>query len=304
MLPNLIIPGAPKCGTTAIYEYLRAHPDVFMCTPKEPNYFAGYLRPDKPISWIRYCGLFSAAESYRYRGDASTNYLLSRTAIPQIEEALECPKYIVCVRNPTDLAISLHRQRLLQGFEDVESFQKAWRLIEKRRSGESPLPAGCPHPELLFYDENARIGSQIELMLEVVEWRRILLIFLEDLRTDPKEEYKRILDFLNLKNDGRTEFDVVNPASVRTWPRLHRLVLRVARAKNRVGIGYCGEAINRLYDKLTVREARGWMEEEDVREELVAYFEDEVEKIERIAGRPFLNRNISEGAEKNTVSNE
>ena len=39
-IPNFFIVGAPKCGTTALYEYLSSHPDVFLCDPKEPNYFS------------------------------------------------------------------------------------------------------------------------------------------------------------------------------------------------------------------------------------------------------------------------
>ena len=43
LAPNLFIIGAPKSGTTSLYQYLRSHPNIFMCTPKEPNYFSNDL---------------------------------------------------------------------------------------------------------------------------------------------------------------------------------------------------------------------------------------------------------------------
>ena len=67
-VPDLFIIGAPKCGTTSIYEYLTGHPDVFMSAVKEPNYFARDLAVDRsPRSLIydrdrgRYGALFAAS---------------------------------------------------------------------------------------------------------------------------------------------------------------------------------------------------------------------------------------------------
>jgi len=286
VLPNFFIPGAPKCGTTALYHYLREHPEVYMASPKEPNYFASDLRSGRSMSGRRYARLFAHAEpSHRRVGEASTSYLLSEKAIPEIEAALPAPNYIVCARNPIELAESLHRQQLFQGIEDVPCFREAWRLQEARRRGGAPVPRRCPNVRLLLYGDSARVGRQIERMLEYVERERLLVVLLEDLRDDPRGEYRRILRFLDLPDDGREDFPVVNPAGARRFPAIHAWVRRAVAAKNTVGLGYFGERWNALYDRLTARPAQRSTLDPALSQEMADFFADDVERLERITGR-------------------
>ena len=85
MRPDFFIVGAPKCGTTALSTYLGQHPDVFMSTPKEPNYFGADLHRTKPrITLDTYLSYFERAAGQQRVGEASTCYLCSKTAASEI----------------------------------------------------------------------------------------------------------------------------------------------------------------------------------------------------------------------------
>src|SRR5207244_11766706 len=78
MLPTFLVIGAMKSGTTSLYRYLQAHPDVYMSEEKELNYFTGGQNWERGVSW--YEAQFEKAGSARAIGEASTNY----TNYPQI----------------------------------------------------------------------------------------------------------------------------------------------------------------------------------------------------------------------------
>ena len=91
MLPNFFIVGAAKCGTTSMWEYLRLHPKIFMCTPKEPTYFSHIpevtMSDNRKINWKEYLNLFESKNNEVIFGDASTNYLVDPNSAKKIHES-------------------------------------------------------------------------------------------------------------------------------------------------------------------------------------------------------------------------
>ena len=81
LTPDFVIAGAPKCGTTSLWNYLRAHPAVFMAANKEPNYFCSDLPAERVASLAEYEALFSTAPPHALTGEASVFYLYSEVAI-------------------------------------------------------------------------------------------------------------------------------------------------------------------------------------------------------------------------------
>src|SRR5437763_7759650 len=87
-IPHFYIVGHPKSGTTALYEMLRRHPQIFMSELKEPRFFAADLRPrfqaagpgQHPQTIEEYAALFAGAAPSQLAGDASPSYLRSRVA--------------------------------------------------------------------------------------------------------------------------------------------------------------------------------------------------------------------------------
>ena len=211
--PNFFIVGAPKCGTTALSEYLREHPAVLMSRPKEPHFFSRdfpyYYAPGR-ATLDHYLRLFDAAgPEHLAVGEASVWYLYSREALPAIRAFDPGARIIAMVRNPLELVPSLHSQMFYVRDEDQPDPARAWALQETRRAGRS-LPPGVRVPAFLQYREAASLGAQIARAHEVFPPEQLLTLVFDDLREDPAAVYARTLEFLGLPHDGRDEFPRIN----------------------------------------------------------------------------------------------
>lgn len=220
--PNFFILGAPKCGTTSLASWLAQHPNIFMSAYKEPHYF----NTDDSFRFVHsesdYLKLFSQATSrHLVVGEASTWYLFSHEAVPNIEKFTNRnSKYVVCLRDPVELVQSLHGQMLLSGNETEKDFLTAWALQEPRRQGKR-IPAFSNAPGHLQYKDVCSLGNQLTRLFTLVERERLHLIFLEDMKADPYKVYKELLTFLNLPEPTeRIEFTVQNKS---TRPRSYVL---------------------------------------------------------------------------------
>jgi hypothetical protein len=134
-LPNFLIIGAAKAGTTALYPYLQQHPQIFMSPIKETNYFAyegpqtktflgRELRRGFPVTTMeQYRALFSGVRNEPVIGEASPLYLESPVAAGRIKRALPDAKLCVILRNPVDRAYSdyLMALRLARTTADVNA---------------------------------------------------------------------------------------------------------------------------------------------------------------------------------------
>lgn len=209
--PNFFIIGAPKCGTTALSEYMRAHPQVFMCTPKEPHYFAeDFPRYRGAETWDQYLEFFrDASREHKAIGEASVYYLYSNVAVPNLLNRVPSAKLIVMLRNPVDLARSMHAQALYSRDEVVPSFEEAWRLCKARGAGED-IPDSCRDVKVLLYDQIARLGEQLERLLQHASKAQVRWWFLDELSSNPGRVYREVLSFLEVDDDGRRDFPQIN----------------------------------------------------------------------------------------------
>ena len=211
MKPELFIVGAPKCGTTALCEYLRTHPSVFISRPKEPFFFCDDL-PGLPgvKSADEYDALFrNVPPGTRIAGEGSATYLCSDVALDRIRAFSPDARIIAMLRNPIELAPSFHSQLLYNRTEDQESFERAWALQDERAEGRS-IPELCREPAILQYRKVARLGEQVERLFSIFPREQTLIVFFEDFRRSPREVYLRVLEFLDIPDDGRTDFPRVN----------------------------------------------------------------------------------------------
>ena len=213
--PNLFIVGAPKSGTTSLYDYLTGHPDVFMSPVKEPIYFA----PDVLAGFkhrfsfgddqAEYLALYDAARDERYVGEASTRYLASAEAPRLIREFDPDARIIVMLRNPVDFVYALHNERVSQQSEDVIDFEEALSLDEERRAGRR-----LPHGSNILgsvYRDNAMFGRQVQRWLDQFPRAQVHVIIFDDFAADTAGEFRRVLEFLGIDPTYRpAEFAVVN----------------------------------------------------------------------------------------------
>ena len=146
--PDFVIAGAPKCGTTALYEYLRDHPQVFMTTPKEPHYFAKDLySPHYITEESKYLRLFDSAPKEAVRGEASVHYMFSNCALDNLLHHNPEIKIFILLRNPVELFRSWHAQLVYNGEEDIQDLEAAWGAQAARAEGRN-LPVHLVLPNV------------------------------------------------------------------------------------------------------------------------------------------------------------
>ncbi|HYI21524.1 MAG TPA: sulfotransferase [Candidatus Limnocylindrales bacterium] len=209
-VPNLFIIGAPKSGTTSLYEYLKGHPEIFMSVVKEPCYFARDLALDDSGNFLvyerdkdLYFDLFKEAGDAKRLGEGSTRYLYSKEAPALINEASPDARIIAMVRNPIDMAHSLHAHKLAAGTEDLDQFEDALAAEADRDDGKR-IPAHS-NPLLSTYRDRARFGEQLPRWFDAIGRDRVHVIVLEDMIRDPEEEFRRVLEFVGVDPTWRPE---------------------------------------------------------------------------------------------------
>ncbi|WP_111732810.1 sulfotransferase family protein [Roseovarius amoyensis] len=212
--PDFFIIGAPKCGTSSLAWWLSQHPQVWFSRIKEPHFF----NDDSEFRQFRarpaYEELFAGAgPEHMAAGEASTWYLLSDTAVPNIEEYTgQTARYIVCLRDPVTMMPALHRQLLFSGTETEQDIRRAWAMQEARAKGDD-LPAGIKAPVHLQYKNACSLGWMCQRLLQRVPRERVHFVFTEDMAGDPQGSYRAVLRFLGLsENPGDVLLEAVNTA--------------------------------------------------------------------------------------------
>ena len=207
-LPDFIIVGAMKCGTSTLAAQLAAQPGLFMTTPKEPNYFSDDDVFAKGPEWYR--SLFDAAAPGDIKGEASTHYTkLPRhpDALPRMRKMLDAPKIIYLIRNPLDRAISHYIHEWTMGVMSKD-IQKAF----------------ATHEELAAYGCYA---DQIAPYVDAYGTENVLVLSLEAMKSAPQQVLERSCEFIGYQGSPAwvEEQAQVNVSSerIRKFP-LHGLV--------------------------------------------------------------------------------
>ena len=296
--PNFFLVGAPKCGTTAMYNYLVVHPDIFMPRTKEPTFFAQDLdegkRGDDRL-FIRdldqYLALFSDWRGERRVGEGSVWYLYSKTAALQIKQFAPDARIIIMLRDPVEMMYSLHAHRLARGAEDLESFGEAV-SAEKDRAQGKRLPKHAYIVKGLLYTEVVRYAGQVERYLDIFGRDRVLVLVFEEFVADPGSAYRQVCEFLDVDSTFVPTFERINPSRV-VRSRFLRNVLRFHPTPigNRMRLGPIRKGWRRM--KRTViamnekEQARPPLDPL-LREELAQQLAPDVARLSRLLDRDLL----------------
>lgn len=233
---NLFLVGQPRSGTTSLYRWLARQDGVFMCTPKEPNFFAPDLRSSSDVSTASaYSALFADADSHTWRGDASVCYLYSELAAEQIKAYNPSARIVVSLREPVDFIVSYFHKRRANppsGGESARSVDEAIRLESQRRRGER-LPPGVEAPSMLQYTDRARYVNQVQRFLSAFPHEQIFFTVFEDLTSAPTSELARLSKFLDVMPSD-AELPNGNPSRSVRSRRALRLLNRLESGKGRM----------------------------------------------------------------------
>jgi hypothetical protein len=302
--PDFAIVGAPKCGTTAIYKTLQRHPQLFLPSIKEPHYFAfDFLHRRAIETSASYDELFRRATDSQLRGDGSAMYLSSTEAIPALIRRCPDVKIIACVRDPVEMFISWHNQCLKTLDEDISDPELAWRMQETRASGKQ-LPKLAYEPRSINYRSICGVGSQLARMAAQVPEKQRLILLYDDLERQPREVYRRIVDFLGVVDDHRGEFMRENSYSrprsflrarvaraAQTHPLLKKVRIRLKPFLNEHNV----YVVERFFQSNLVAAQKPLLSEE-FRRELRSEFSADVTIVENLLGRDLSDWRTTKAA--------
>ncbi|MFI4969682.1 MAG: sulfotransferase family protein [Lysobacterales bacterium] len=232
-LPNFFIVGAPKCGTTSMYEYLRQHPQIFFPSvdddywrSKEPNHLCPELGIQDKYSIkdrLDYLELYKGGAQAKWRGDASPYYLMSEAAPAAIKALSPAARILVMLRPPVEMMRSYHRDLLRIHLEDVADF---WDALMVSADDDGPMaPQRRPgRPDYLDYVSVSRYAAQVRRYQQTFGAGSVKVVLLEDLVAAPATTFRDILTFLQVDESFQPEFRVHNEKPNEDAGRIERLV--------------------------------------------------------------------------------
>lgn len=307
--PNLFIIGAPKCGTTSLAIWLSEHPEIYFYigndknSKVEPHYWLGNIPHYYKMSEKQYFAIFDNIDfkKYKYAGEASVWYLFFATSvIPSIEKHIEEPKYIVCIRNPIEMAYSLWHQYIKSGIElEINDFLKAFSLSDEREKGNlikvNRVLGERIHHSSLNYKKVCSLGTQLEVLFNLIPQERLHIIVLDDIKEDPRREWKKLLKFLEVSDDNRNDFPVYNEKQIiksQFWHNIYTKIINLAylsyNLRKKIGLAHKGiikkiKIIDLAFKKNYVKRELSKIE----RKYLLDIFIDEITKLECLLDRKF-----------------
>jgi hypothetical protein len=224
-IPDFFIVGHHKCGTTALYEVLRRHPQIFMPDLKEPRFFATDERGKHsgskyPRTLEEYLALFEPATADQRAGEASPQYLRSHTAARLIAEVQPAARIIAILREPASFLRSLHLQLVQDHVETESDLGKAFATEDLRFKG---LMDRSATEHVLRYSDHVRYVEQLRRYHAIFPSERVLVLIYDDFRRDNESTIRQVLRFLDVDDEAPIELLDANPT-------VHVRSIRVDRA--------------------------------------------------------------------------
>jgi Sulfotransferase domain len=291
--PDFVIPGAPRTGTTFMYDYLAQHPQIYMSPIKEPNHFATDLDSGSYLDSLtflrdktRYDDMYDAARPDQLTGEASTWYLYSRQAAANLKANNPATRAVIMLREPVSMLHSLHLRRVYGGSEDLKSFEDALAAEPDRRAGKR-IPPKARNVKALFYRDVGSYAAQVRRYYDELGRDQVLVLIFEEFRKDPAAAYRSVLEFLGVDADFKPDFDVVNAGLARRSWRLQQMMLSPVVIKTaRVVVPMrLRPAVGRTWDRVNSRGEKPAPLDPAVARALREELQPDVDQLEQLIGR-------------------
>jgi hypothetical protein len=277
-LPDFVIMGAAKSGTTTLWDYLGQHPGIFMCEPKEPEFFSREAVYERGLDWYR--GLFAQASGDQLCGEASTTYTRwphTADAPALMAEVLERPKFVYLMRHPVERTFSHYSHHMR--FDVTMTFEEALERDD-------------------IYVDCSMYIRQLERYLRFFPEESFLFFETTELRSDPEGLLRKLQAFLGVEEEdlldvGSGQRNVTGPdfyIRERTTQRLRRIPGLRALA-DRVPQGARDWVFGKIkasgYGRKLAEEAAVPPMLPETRKRLLGVFEGPNRELERFLGRGF-----------------
>jgi hypothetical protein len=228
--PDFFVVGHAKSGTSALYEMLRRHPEIYMPDQKEPWFFASelLLREDPrafdglPATFEDYLALFAGAKSGQRTGEASPSYIWSHKAARRIADVRPDARIIVILREPADFLRSLHLQLVQFQIETESDFATALALEGTRREGRA-VPRSPYSARLFLYSEHVRYVEQLRRYHAAFPTRQVLVLIYDDFRQSNEATARTVMRFIGVDDAVPIEQIEANVTRRARFQQLDRL---------------------------------------------------------------------------------
>ena len=296
-LPNFLIVGAAKAGTTSLASWLRHHPDAFVPPAKELHFFDRRESWERGVDW--YAEHFREAGGAAAVGEATPGYMFGAPTVERIAATLPDARQIVCLREPVARAHShWHHWRYRLGLE-WRPFAKAIRDeldgTEARR--ERPGFGGFD-PALGYYLARGRYLEQLERLCRHVPRERLCVVLLDDLETDPVGTFAGVCRFLGI-DDGVRPAEVGKRRNAAAEFRPHYAWRQFVRHKDRLPPSVATWMATHLFVR---REVALRPLEPELRASLHAHFAEDNRRLAEWLGRDLSGWDYPTGAGRASAS--
>ncbi len=238
-VPNFFVIGAAKAGTTALYDCLKQHPDIYMSPVKEPYFFAYEgeppIYPGPAGTYFRrvavwrprdYMLLFAGATKQRAIGEASAIYLRSPLAARRIRRNLPYSRLVAILRHPAERAYSHYTFMVQHQVEPARTFSEAlMREVPRMQAGWFPG---------FFYQANGYYYAQLSVYGELFPREQIKVYLYEDWRDTPQAMLRDLFCFLEVDTGFVPAIRQSNVTRLPSSRRLHRLAVAPDRIERRL----------------------------------------------------------------------
>jgi hypothetical protein len=287
LLPNFLIIGAAKAGTTALYSFLNQHPNVFMSSIKEPRYFsfAGQkLDPHNPVhkntvtELSAYLDLFKNAGDAIAIGEASPSYLHNPSAPRRIKEMIPHAKLIAILRNPTDRAFSHFMHFVKLNHETTTDFEVALKSIDALRSG-----GWYPRRNYLSF---GFYGEQLSRYYDLFDKKQIKVYIFEEFKKAPLDTLNDMLTFLGVDNDHNIDTSLkINVSGVPINRKFQKWLKRHSVFRHFAGYLLPEKARRKIMNKLEIANLKRPEMDDETRQSLNDYYSNDIRKLEELLQR-------------------
>jgi hypothetical protein len=288
--PDFYIVGAPKAGTTSLYEFLAAHPRVFLPEQKELRYFGSDLdvRDRRQFDREAFQALYADAPQDALLGNAYVWYLFSRRAAAEIHAARPDARIVIMLREPVAALHALHSEFVYDGNEDLDDFGEALAAEQDRCAGRR-IPREAHFPGGLCYRSTVRYAEQVQRYLDLFGPGQVHVGLFEDFVADAAAAGGRVLSFLGLPPDPGIAFPHRNPNKRARSALVRRLLasppVAVRRVIRAAVPGRVRRAAYRRAVALNVAAPERASMPPELWRALRLELEPEVKKLERLLGR-------------------
>jgi hypothetical protein len=295
-MPDFLVIGAPKAGTTALHGALVRHPALYMSAVKEPKFFLSDGPPParggpgdaltyREHVWHRpdYEALFDPAPGGTLRGESTPLYLYDRAASRRIRDTLPGARLIAVIRDPVERAHSNWTHLWSAGLEPVGDVLSACEQEERR--------IAARWASFWHYTGLGRYGEQLEHLFTLFPREQVLVLRYRRLVDEPAQTLDRICAFLGVRPGLVTEIPRQNVTAHPEPTRAHRAVSAAQRAASAAGTvipGLTAAPLTGRLERYLQRQSRerrplGW----DQRQALIPRFEQDIRLLEDILGESF-----------------